>query len=193
MSIDESGIYSNATYSVCVPNVQRHRFSPNIRVYLENWEPIPDDRVLKGRIVGDNPVSARPKSITMRLETSNDPLWISAQELQTSKQVFGWMDRIAAQLGCEIEVIGKSVEGRPLRVLKIGNLQSKEMIMVLSRQHPPEVTGYLAMKAFVETVASQSELARPFRTSNRAIKQRRQSYQPAHRRDTFMWLTKWKP
>ena len=35
--------------------------------------------------------------------------------------------------------------------------------MVISRQHPPEVTGYLAMKPFVETMASDSKLARKFR------------------------------
>ena len=35
--------------------------------------------------------------------------------------------------------------------------------MVLSRQHPPEVTGWLAMKAFVETLCDENELADKFR------------------------------
>ncbi|MEL6142690.1 MAG: M14 family metallopeptidase [Bacteroidota bacterium] len=37
------------------------------------------------------------------------------------------------------------------------------MVFVLSRQHPPEVTGFLAMQAFVETIAGDSETAKSFR------------------------------
>jgi hypothetical protein len=37
------------------------------------------------------------------------------------------------------------------------------MIMVLSRQHPPEITGYLAMQSFVETLSAENELAEEFR------------------------------
>ncbi len=36
--------------------------------------------------------------------------------------------------------------------------------MVLSRQHPPEVSGFLAMQAFVETLCEDSELAAAFRS-----------------------------
>ena len=35
--------------------------------------------------------------------------------------------------------------------------------MVFGRQHPPEVTGWLAMKAFVETLNGDSKLAKKFR------------------------------
>ena len=35
--------------------------------------------------------------------------------------------------------------------------------MAISRQHPPEVTGYLAMKSFVATIAGNSRLAKKFR------------------------------
>ena len=37
------------------------------------------------------------------------------------------------------------------------------MIMVLARQHPPEVTGWLAMKWFVETLCTENVLAEKFR------------------------------
>lgn len=45
----------------------------------------------------------------------------------------------------------------------MGNLDSRRMILVISRQHPPEVTGYFAMQAFVETIANGTELSRAFR------------------------------
>lgn len=35
--------------------------------------------------------------------------------------------------------------------------------MVISRQHPPEVTGYLAMRSFVETINGESATAEKFR------------------------------
>jgi hypothetical protein len=37
------------------------------------------------------------------------------------------------------------------------------MIMVISRQHPPEVTGFLAMQAFIETLCADTDLAKRFR------------------------------
>ncbi len=37
------------------------------------------------------------------------------------------------------------------------------MLLIISRQHPPEVTGYLAMKAFVETICSDHPTAKAFR------------------------------
>ncbi len=147
------------------PGFARHRYVPKMSRDGKNWMPVERDRIVRGEIVGNNPVSARPKSITLRLSTSPEPLWISAQELQTSKHVFAWMDRIARASDSEIEVIGRSVEGRPIRVLKMGNRASKRMVLVLSRQHPPEVTGYLAMRAFVEAIAGESELAGRFRAA----------------------------
>jgi murein tripeptide amidase MpaA len=73
------------------------------------------------------------------------------------------MDATAKRGRFAVEEIGKSREGRPIRMLTIGNPTAKRMILVISRQHPPEVTGYFAMQAFVETLANDSELARAFR------------------------------
>jgi len=59
--------------------------------------------------------------------------------------------------------MGKSREGRSMEVMTIGKSKTKKMVMVISRQHPPEVTGYLTMKSFVETIAGNSRLAKKFR------------------------------
>ncbi|NNF01019.1 MAG: hypothetical protein HKN25_18525 [Pyrinomonadaceae bacterium] len=107
--------------------------------------------------------SSRPKRIIMRLKTHKKPLWVSAQELQTSKHVFRWMDRIAKKSFVRKAEVGKSKEGRPLRMLQIGNKNSAKMMLVISRQHPPEVTGYFAMKAFVEKLVDRSRLSKKFR------------------------------
>lgn len=48
-------------------------------------------------------------------------------------------------------------------MLKIGKANDKKMILILSRQHPPEVTGYLAMQSFVETICGEGDTATKFR------------------------------
>lgn len=104
-----------------------------------------------------------PVSIKMKLEVGPDTLWVSGQELETSSRVSKWVDSLSQKSFVQKSRIGKSEEGRDLNMLSIGNPESKNMLIVISRQHPPEVTGYLAMKAFVENLASDTKLGRKFR------------------------------
>lgn len=106
-----------------------------------------------------------PENIELTLRISPDTLWVAAQELQTTHEVYSWMDALADQKDISVRLIGLSKEGREMRLMTIGQAQSTDRIMVISRQHPPEVTGYLAMKGFIETVAGDSKLARKFRKS----------------------------
>lgn len=146
------------------PEFAVHRYHPKVSRDGKAWTPL--ERELITDIEKGNAESgprSRPKSVILRFEVSKKPLWISAQELQTSKHVFAWIDYTSKRGKFQTEQIGKSREGRPLWMLKIGNLASKNMVLVISRQHPPEVTGYFAMQAFVETIADKSELSRAFR------------------------------
>ncbi len=47
--------------------------------------------------------------------------------------------------------------------MEVNGGSGKKALMIISRQHPPEVTGFLAMKSFMETLAGESEQARAFR------------------------------
>ncbi len=146
------------------PEFAKHRYSPLISKNGEKWKPLEDKYITeeeKGTAAFG--VNSRPKRITMRLKTGKKPLWVSAQELQTSKHVFAWIDKMSKNSFIENETIGTSKDGRPLRMLQIGNKDSKNMVLVISRQHPPEVTGYFAMKAFVEKLADKSKLSKKFR------------------------------
>ncbi len=104
-----------------------------------------------------------PETIEITMRVSTDTLWVAAQELQTTSYVYGWMDELSAQKDVTMRSIGKSKEGRNMRLMSIGDQDSKKRVMIISRQHPPEVTGYLAMRGFIETVAGDSKLARKFR------------------------------
>lgn len=146
------------------PEFARHRYSPQVSTNGVKWKPLENNRITDiepgtGRFGPES----RPKSVVLRLRVGRKPLWISAQELNTSKHVFGWMDVRAKKHGIRIEEIGKSAEGRPIKMMAFGNLQSKNNVLIISRQHPPEVTGYFAMQAFVDSMLSSSRIAKEFR------------------------------
>jgi len=105
----------------------------------------------------------RPQTTTMRLHVGPDTLWVAGQEMYTSDQIYGWVDLLSSRPDISQREIGKSVEGRPIKAMEIGDRTNPNMVMIISRQHPPEVTGYLAMKTFVETLGGDSDLARQFR------------------------------
>lgn len=104
-----------------------------------------------------------PLKVRLKLKVTTKKLWVAGQELQNSKHVYKWSTDLARKKFVDYITIGKSNEGRAIGALTIGKPISKRMLMIISRQHPPEVTGYLAMKSFVETLSSDTKLARKFR------------------------------
>ncbi len=146
------------------PPSYKHRYHPKISKDGRRWSPLAAERLTEeGRLAGEYGPQTAPITATMRLRVGKRALWISGQELETSKSVFAWIDRMARKPFVRDEVIGTSIEGRPLRMLTIGKKKRAKMMLVISRQHPPEVTGYFAMKSFVETIAGNTDLARRFR------------------------------
>lgn len=161
-------VSANKTKEISVrlayPEYARHRYDPQISKDGRKWKLLEKERIVEEeKGTGTSGLSSRPKSIVMRLKVSRQALWVGAQELQTSSTVFRWMDEIAKKRKLDISEIGRSIEGRPIKMLSIGKPDSKNMMMVISRQHPPEVTGYFAMQSFVETIAGNSDLAKQFR------------------------------
>lgn len=105
----------------------------------------------------------KPKFCAINLDIYPDTLWVAAQEFMVLNDINDWAENLAKKPHVSANTIGKSKEGRPIRLLQIGNTKSDKMVMVLSRQHPPEVTGWLAMKAFVERLCLEDKLTQEFR------------------------------
>ncbi|KPM33196.1 Peptidase M14 carboxypeptidase A [Croceitalea dokdonensis DOKDO 023] len=146
----------------------RSRYYPKISKDGVNFRAL-DSTKFQGVNPGEGKfgLKAAPEFAQMSLRVGADTLWVSAQELYPSKRVFSWMDSLASKPFIKKSVIGHSKEGRPMRLLQIkANPNNKKAILVISRQHPPEVTGFLAMKSFVETLASESEEAKQFRATH---------------------------
>jgi len=101
---------------------------------------------------------------TLSLQVSPDTLTIAAQELITSRDAARWAENMSAKYPfITREIIGYSNLGKPLYALKIGNDESNKLVAVIGRQHPPEITGYLAMQAFIEALTGKDSIAQAFR------------------------------
>lgn len=142
----------------------RSRYYPKISTDGLNFKPIDSifyEEINPGK--GDFGINAAPEQIEIKLAVGPDTTWVSAQELYTSKRVKQWVDSLAQLTYNTSKIIGYSTEKRPLQLLKTNEGNSKKALMIISRQHPPEVTGFLAMKSFTETINGTSELAKKFR------------------------------
>ncbi len=112
---------------------------------------------------GEFGIKAAPEFAEVSIEINESPTWITAQELYGSTRVKQWIDSLSTKPFIKNYEIGKSQEDRPMHLLEIGNSDTKKGIMIISRQHPPEVTGFLAMKSFIETICGTTEEAIAFR------------------------------
>lgn len=113
---------------------------------------------------GDYGIKAAPEFVELKLSIGKEPLWVSAQELYTSKRVKSWIDSLSAKPFVSNYEIGKSTEQRPMHLMEIKeDSTTKKAVMIISRQHPPEVTGFLAMKSFIETLSGDNPEANVFR------------------------------
>lgn len=128
------------------------RFWPKLSDDGLNWTPADEDAVERSR---------SGKAMTLKLEVGPSATWVAAQELLTSAWYEQWLDELAAHEDIETTVIGMSIEGRPITLLRAGG--HPEAVLLLGRQHPAEVPGAIAMREFVDVVLGDSELARRFR------------------------------
>jgi cytosolic carboxypeptidase protein 6 len=157
-SSEQHSIYIKLTYQAGVS----HRYYPKLSrdgIIWQNLDSVDYREKLKTAAEG----TARPESITLKVSVGPDTLFVAAQEMISSCNVEKWIEKLTIYPYVGQQKIGESREGRPIHLLKIGESDDKRMIIVVSRQHPPEVTGFLAMQSFVETICGNNEIASEFR------------------------------
>lgn len=140
----------------------KHRYVPKLSKDGEYWKPIDSTAY---QLVDST------KNALLKLDISTDKLWVSAQEIKTSAEATNWSKQIAKHQNVQFSIVGESKLKRDLVALDIytGDPKGKEIIVVLSRQHPPEVTGYLAMQSFVDELLKDHRLAKDFRNKYRIL------------------------
>lgn len=143
----------------------RSRYYPKISSDGVNFKPL-DSLFFKAINPGEGEfgIKSAPEFAEITLQVKTEPVIVSAQELYTSSRVKSWVDSLSQKPFVSNYPIGRTRENRPLYLMEIKQGgQAKKALMVIARQHPPEVTGFLAMKSFIETLSGDSEEAREFR------------------------------
>jgi hypothetical protein len=79
---------------------------------------------------------------------------VSAQELINTGDHRTDLLRWSAASGTEPFTLGQSHDGRPIEALRLGRDDAPRLVILLGRQHPPEVTGAVAMQAFVDELVT---------------------------------------
>ena len=135
----------------------RLRYIPKISVDGHRWIPLPNGAFVPGPAADEG---------TVHVDVGPEPLWIAAQEMVTVAQLDSWSRSLERLPFVTRTESGRSRAGRPLHRLDLDAAapgKKAGFVVVIGRQHPPEVTGTLALLRFVETVAGDTPLARAFR------------------------------
>lgn len=136
----------------------KHRYDPKLQLNNGAWKDVHPIEVSKDGNLA-----------SFGLEAGADSLLIAAQELMNSQDEYQWEDSLTKLPFIKRTQIGKSILGKPINALSITEGNGKKLIVILSRQHPPEVTGYMAMQEFIRTVSGSSALASSFRKAYEVV------------------------
>ena len=158
-------IWSNESKSIELElnySYSRHRYPPKLSVDGENWILLDSNLV----VLSEDTVNA-----ILTLNISSDTLWVAGQEVQNSAHNEKWCKEKSTHPDVQLSSIGKSKLGRDIWFLDInqGDTKDKDVIVILSRQHPPEVTGYFAMQAFIDEILADNVLSNAFRKKYRLL------------------------
>ena len=133
----------------------KHRYPPKMSFDGVKWGVFDPTKIDK---ISDS-------EIRLRIPLKGKSVYIAAQEIFSVGAHNTWAETIERKPFVSKLVIGKSVEGRSLYKLEARTEPNikKPYVVFVGRQHPPEVTGALALMPFVETVLGDSNLAQEFR------------------------------
>jgi len=125
-----------------------HRYPPKISRDGHSWQNL--EHQLKGQ------------RLIINLTATPQPVIIAGQEIINNQYYVNWAKQLQKSSNVSHQLLGKSTQGRPL--YKIENKsKGNKWIVILGRQHPPEITGALALFPFVETLLANNILADRFR------------------------------
>ena len=125
-----------------------HRYPPKISRDGKTWQ-LQDYKI-------------RGKRLIMKITATTKPITIAAQEIINNEYYVDWAKQLTEQNTFTHSILGQSTQGRPIYKIESRNENANEWVVILGRQHPPEVTGALALFPFVETLLSSSELSNYF-------------------------------
>jgi hypothetical protein len=126
----------------------KNRYPPKVSLDGKKWKlqahTLKDDRLI------------------INLAASTQSVFIAAQEIINNQYYVDWAKKLTANSQAIHSVLGSSTQGRPIYKIEHRNENAKEWLVVLGRQHPPEITGALALFPFVETLLANSKMSETY-------------------------------
>tara|TARA_R110001599_G_scaffold280864_2_gene482375 strand:- start:75839 stop:77089 length:1251 start_codon:yes stop_codon:yes gene_type:complete len=153
-------IWSDSSRSAMIRlnyNNARHRYVPKISANDSTYS------IDMAKTVYDS-VS---KTLAFQIKLSKEPITVSAQPISNTKSYDDWLMKMSQHSFVSISEIGASKLGNPIKELTINETDPNSetgVLVIMSRQHPPEISGYFAARYFIEELASDSELSKQFRS-----------------------------
>lgn len=88
-----------------------------------------------------------------------ESVYVAGQEIIDSEMQSEWLNELSQSSHHKVFNIGRSTQDRPLEALRHHAPESNDWLILIGRQHPPEVTGVMALQHFSELLFSGSEEA----------------------------------
>ena len=120
----------------------RHRYRP---------------KLITGTTVGTVPFEVERDGSSARLHIPPGEGIVAAQEPFDLARHTLLLDRLAALRQARKVELGRTHDDRPISGIRIGDPTAPSLVVLLGRQHPPEVTGAIAMEAFLLRLAVEIE------------------------------------
>ena len=133
----------------------KHRYIPKLSIDKKNWKKIEKSKIK---------IDTAKRVAVLKLTVTPQELYIAAQEIESSKDTYTWLDLLLKKhLYLTKEIAGKTVLNKNNYVVT-SNPNVKKAIVIVARQHPPEIPGgTIGFKAFYEELLSDSKISKNFR------------------------------
>ena len=131
----------------------KHRYYPKLSKDKKKWTKI-DEIFISKKEDG--------KIVIIDFLPSNQKEYVASQELITDFWYDEWYNELESSGRVKREIIGFSVLRNPIHMFFAENNTNNPYILILGRQHPPEVTGALAMKSFINELLTENFLTDSF-------------------------------
>ena len=130
-----------------------YRYNPKISSDNKPWDNLNMLNILKKN---------NDKILVIDFLPSNKKQYIASQEIITQSWYYNWFNELKETGKVRSETIGFSVLKKPITMFFIETDIKNPYIIILGRQHPPEVTGAFALKGFIDQLVSPSQLSQNF-------------------------------
>lgn len=138
----------------------QHRYTPWTRQHGSEWQQVPEELIQ---------VAADRSSFSYRLVVPASGIEVAAQPPLSVAETRQWARQLAADYGLQHHPLLRTRLGLSVDLYDTANTDAEGMILLLGRQHPPELTGAYAYREFVEWLFKDEKLAAAFRDRYRLV------------------------